>query len=302
MRVAIVTPARNEATNLPHVARALCRLRDPSLVSRWIIVDDGSTDGTSDVARGLNLPFELELLSKANDGGLRGGSAFSSFFAGADYAIGCHRPDETHVMKLDADALLSSDFFDALSLDNMSGLSGGIAVGAGDVEQQDLVPGFCKVYSIDAYEVIRRLPPAIGLDVIDQVALEAAGFSVVVTRSAHVRLIRSIGYSEGIVRGRRRNGIVSRWVGYDPVYFFFRLLRYSFRRPLICGALAMLSAYAKAGNGPYPNELKRRYRAKQREKLRVLVGRPSKFFSDLYGHVNCSDRACCAGDRIAVRK
>ena len=46
--VTVVVPTRNEAKNLPYVAR-----RMPDGIDEIIVVDGGSTDGTLDVARTL---------------------------------------------------------------------------------------------------------------------------------------------------------------------------------------------------------------------------------------------------------
>ena len=52
MRVLVVVPALNEARNLPAVATGLRACGEPV---EACVVDDGSTDGTAEVARGLGL-------------------------------------------------------------------------------------------------------------------------------------------------------------------------------------------------------------------------------------------------------
>ena len=48
---AVVTPARNERTNLPRLAA--CLVEQTVQPSAWVIVDDGSTDGTAELAQRL---------------------------------------------------------------------------------------------------------------------------------------------------------------------------------------------------------------------------------------------------------
>jgi glycosyltransferase involved in cell wall biosynthesis len=50
-RVSVIIPARNEATFIPRVIRAVLAQRPPDADLEVIVVDDGSTDGTSDAAR-----------------------------------------------------------------------------------------------------------------------------------------------------------------------------------------------------------------------------------------------------------
>jgi 4,4'-diaponeurosporenoate glycosyltransferase len=51
--VSIIVPARNEAENLPRLLRSLVRLRPAP--REIIVVDDGSTDGTGDLARAFGV-------------------------------------------------------------------------------------------------------------------------------------------------------------------------------------------------------------------------------------------------------
>ena len=80
--IAIVSPMHNEASNIAALVDSLNSqtFRD----FRWFIVDDQSTDGTSEAVRGsspINVP---RIVEKANDGGLIGGSAFSSWRRGIE--------------------------------------------------------------------------------------------------------------------------------------------------------------------------------------------------------------------------
>lgn len=51
----VIVPARNEAQVLPSTLPALLRQDYPGCL-RIVVVDDSSTDGTADVARGLGAP------------------------------------------------------------------------------------------------------------------------------------------------------------------------------------------------------------------------------------------------------
>lgn len=272
----IVTPMHNEAANVSDLATNLATqtFREFS----WVVVDDGSTDDTAALLDALP-PAHAPALrySKANDGGLIGGSAYTSWRFGVERAL--ERPefaDVTHVMKLDADVRLAADYLARVvpEVTGPVGVGGGVIVTSGMREQKFHVPGPVKLYARAAYEATRSMPEAIGFDVMDEVMAASVGLSTHVDTEARFELARAIGASEGRVHGRYRNGRVCRWTGYSFVYFLIHCARYLTRRPYVVGSFAMLWGYATAGSGPYAPELKRRHRAIQWRKLRDASRNP----------------------------
>ena len=88
--VAVVSPTYNEADNLPELAQRLFALDIPNL--RLYIVDDGSPDGTAEVARQLSEKRGggIEVISRAGKQGL--GTAYVAGFSkalndGCDYIV-----------------------------------------------------------------------------------------------------------------------------------------------------------------------------------------------------------------------
>ena len=89
-RVAVVVPTYNEAENLPELAGRLFALDLADI--RLYIVDDGSPDGTAEVARKLSGKYErrVEVISRSGKLGL--GTAYTTGFAKAlagevDYVV-----------------------------------------------------------------------------------------------------------------------------------------------------------------------------------------------------------------------
>ena len=87
---AIVVPTFNEAENLPLLAERLFSLGIPDL--RLVVVDDGSPDGTAEVARNLSGQYDnrLDLIERRSKDGL--GTAYKVGFRhaidqGADYVL-----------------------------------------------------------------------------------------------------------------------------------------------------------------------------------------------------------------------
>ncbi len=81
-RLFIVVPVYNEAPNIPTLFGAFAALDDEfksRFAMRYVIVDDGSQDGTVEIARGQKGGLELEVLQHERNKGP--GAAFATGFA-----------------------------------------------------------------------------------------------------------------------------------------------------------------------------------------------------------------------------
>lgn len=88
LRVVVVVPAWNEAPRIGRVVRGV-----PSFVDSIVIVDDASTDGTSDAAR-LVIDARVDVLRHAHNRGV--GAAIASGYRAALASAG--RPDDVFVV------------------------------------------------------------------------------------------------------------------------------------------------------------------------------------------------------------
>jgi dolichol-phosphate mannosyltransferase len=284
LKLLIVTPIHNEALNIVELAEALkSSSRQPDM---WIVVDDGSTDqGPAMLAR-VDIPFpHMVVRREQTAGGLIGGSAFKAWQAGIDSLEGSVL-DFDAIMKLDADVDLPEKYLEralqALDGDQRLGLAGGVLLGKGNAEQNLHVPGPVKMYSRLGFQALKPLPREVGFDVMDEVAIKHEGLHVLVQKDNYFGVRRSIGASQGLVHGRRRNGRVCRWTAYYPPYFALHALRYAFRRPYLIGTIAMVFGYITATDGPYPPELKKAHTDEQRGKLRDIIRSPISWVTATY--------------------
>src|SRR5204862_6497117 len=104
---AVLTPARDEAAELPRLARCLAEQTVPPAV--WVVVENGSADGTSAVARALAEEHDWIRVVAAPPGPprLRGAPVVRALHAGVDALDG----PLDFVAKVDADVSLGPDYF-----------------------------------------------------------------------------------------------------------------------------------------------------------------------------------------------
>src|SRR3970040_1973936 len=110
LRYAAITAAKNEAENLPRLAQ--CLVAQTVTPSAWVIVDDGSSDGTYEIAAGLGEEHSWIRAIRLATGGTpaRGGPVVRAFHEGlaaldAEYDV---------IVKLDADVSMDERYFEQL--------------------------------------------------------------------------------------------------------------------------------------------------------------------------------------------
>ena len=282
LEIAIVTPCHNEVTQLQGLFENLQQL-SKNFTFQWIIVDDSSSDGTGDLARGFVSDFSIRVIDSKSPGRLIQGGAYIAWDEGIKLARKVI-PNFTHLMKLDADVTLGNEYFLHLERylpDQQNGILGGV-ISKGGREQNLHVPGPVKLYSRACLDKLSDLPRSTGFDVMDEVMAAKFGFHVIVEKNSTFSLRRDIGASQGKLHGRYRNGRVCKWTGYSKTYFLLHLLRYAFRKPLLIGAVWMIFGFINAPVSPFPEELRREHSKQQKIKLKKLLRSPISFLLETY--------------------
>lgn len=262
LRYAAITPARDEAENLPRLADSLARQTVPP--DAWVVVDDGSTDGTPEIIEEFALanPWAVVIpspgvISRAGplQAGRREGRDVLAFNAGV--AALPRRPDV--VLKLDADVSLEPDFFERLlgefETDPLLGIAGGVCfeLERGEWRERFVtgahVRGATRAYRWACLEDAQPLVERLGWDGLDEAKAALFGW--------HVRSIpglpfyhhRPVGRRDGARSSWESQGATARFMGYR---FWYLALSSLFRARRDPRALAMIVGWLKDARAGVP--------------------------------------------------
>lgn len=279
---AVVTPVRDEVGNLPRTIAAM--LAQSHRPVRWVIVDDGSRDGTREIAEACAAEHQWVRVidSDQGEGRSRGGRIVRNFKAGL------RSVDETpeFVVKMDADVFIPPHYFEWIATTfarvGRAGILGGLTY-LFDGVRWALAPnslhntsGTVKSYRSTCLQEIGGLQESMGWDGIDEYAARARGWEVHVLTELPILHYEKAGSKQAWYRARWEEGRGAHYMGYLPAFFLARVVyRMVVDSPPLLSGLVMAAGYASArltGARPVEDPSARAVlRAEQRARLRQVV-------------------------------
>ena len=250
-----ITPARDEEQFLPGLIASMAAQR--RLPQRWIIIDDGSVDGTAQILdqaarqhRWIE-PIHLERNRPREAGGE---SVVMQFLPREAWQ------SVDFIFRLDADLSFASDFVELMLKEFAANPQLGIA-GARLYEPFNNhwheVPaihsfhtrGATKMYSAECFAAIEPLEGCPGWDTIDEIRALMRGFKTQSFRHIRAYHHRPQGEAAGAWRGYFGKGQTAYFIGYSPIFMLARVARMAVTRPISASCMAA---------GYFESQLKRR--------------------------------------------
>lgn len=275
----IISPVYNEAAHLERTARSLvAQTRRPD---RWVIVDDGSTDETLEVATRLadELDFVDVIEAPQDDAtgpdNLARARPVIAFNAGLEHA---GWRDYDYIGKLDGDVELPSEWFSTLlqrlADDRQLGLVAGRLAEQGPSGWR-LIPipaihvhGAVKLYRRECLESIGGVAERLGWDTIDETYARMNGYATHSYEDLVARHHRPWGSADGRLRGRARHGECAWILHYGFVWVLMRSLKVARVPPVGLSGAAFMYGYLRAAARSVPQVEDRAFRAFVRRELR----------------------------------
>jgi len=249
---ALITPARNEAQFIELTIKSV--VAQTILPAKWVIVSDGSTDGTDDIVSAYAKDHSwIELV--------RTPERTERHFAGKVHAFnaGYLRLTDVHydvIASLDADISFDSEYFayllGKLNENPRLGLVGTPFKDGPDpiydyrFVNVEHVSGACQVFRRQCFEAIGgyRAVKGGGIDYLAVVTARMKGWQ---TRTFTDKISyhhRVMGTAEhGLFQARFRYGVKDYVLGNHPLWEVFRSFYQMTKRPLLIGGAALLSGY-----------------------------------------------------------
>lgn len=247
IRYVIVTPVRNEEANIEETIR--CVAGQTVLPERWVIVDDGSTDKTTEILTKYSKIYPwLKVLTLSNRGAREPGSGVIRAFLRGVTEI----PKASNwefIVKLDGDLSFSSDYFSRCFLEFQNDPS--LAVGggricheSGEVLRGENAPKFhvrgaTKIYRRAYWEAAGGVPPVTGWDTIDEVKANMLGWSSRTFPEVSLLHRRETGSADGAWKNWCKNGRANYITGYHPLFMLLKCLKRIPQRPFFLAAFAL---------------------------------------------------------------
>lgn len=252
MNYIVITPVRNEAKHLARTITSMLAQTIPPM--EWIIVDDGSTDGTTELIQTATgkAPW-IRLVNRPNRGFRKpGAGVVEAFYDGYDQ-LRCANWDL--VVKMDGDLEFDGRYFERLltvfEAEPQLGISGGDIFhyqGEQLVIESKADPAFHvrganKAYRRACWEQMGGLFRVTGWDTLDEVKATMLGWRTRRIDTLRMLHLKPTGSADGTWKNAFKNGRGSYICGYHPLFLLARSSRRLGGWPPLVESAGLLAGY-----------------------------------------------------------
>ena len=289
MKYVLITPARNEAAFVEMTIQSV--IKQTARPLHWVIVSDGSTDGTDEIVKRYANKYDwIELIRMPERKERHFGGKVLCFNAGYSSLVTRHPSLCFDIIgNLDADISFEADLF-AFLLSKFAehpklGVAGvPFTEGSGTYDFRfssiEHVSGQCQLFRRECFEAIGGYTP-LKLGGIDVVAVLSARMKGWQTRTftekfyMHHRIMGTA--KHGNIKTSFMLGEKDYSIGRHPLWQIFRSFYQMTRPPIILGGTLLLAGYVWAMMSrverPLPEELVRFERREQMQRLKGFFSR-----------------------------
>jgi poly-beta-1,6-N-acetyl-D-glucosamine synthase len=257
-RYIIISPVRNEEEHLPETIEAVSA--QSVRPQRWVLVDDGSRDGTTRLIDDAAKRFDWVVACHRPDRGFRqaGGGVIDAFYDGYERI---RSESWDYLVKLDGDLSFTPDYFaqclSRFRAEPRLGIGGGTvcqSVGTQQVVESAVDPAFhvrgaTKIYRAPCWQEIGGLIRAPGWDTVDEFKANMLGWQTRTFPDVQLTHHRHAGEAYGQWHNWTKNGLANYVAGYHPLFMLAKCIKRLFHRPpLVVSAglcIGFFSGYAK---------------------------------------------------------
>jgi poly-beta-1,6-N-acetyl-D-glucosamine synthase len=253
MRYVIITPMRDEEKHIEATIESVCL--QTARPAEWVIVDDGSSDRTGEIADRYAAQHSwIHVIHRQNRGFRKsGGGVMEAFYDGFN-SLRC--TDWDFLVKLDGDLSFAANYFERclehFRQDAALGIGGGEIhhniEGQMKVEENPRfhVRGATKIYKRECWDAIGGLWRAPGWDTIDEVKANMLGWRTYAFPDLHLIHHRFTGSEEGLFRDRVKHGVACYISGYHPLFVAASCVRRLSQKPRVTGSIGIMYGFLKA--------------------------------------------------------
>lgn len=291
LRYVLITPAHNEADFIEETLRSV--VHQTRLPERWVIVSDGSTDGTDEIVARYASEYPFITFIRREPGDNR--NFASKVFAIRTGAATLDDVEYEYIGNLDADISFEPDYCDSvlsrIDADPQIGIGAGQLYEKGEnglrvrqLHADRAIPGAIQMFRRECYEAIGGYLPLRygGIDAMAEARARMSGWKTQIftdVPAIHHRVTGSAS-AGGALRHAYRQGMQEFVNGYHPLYEVMKSFRRTIFRPYVLGGLARLWGYISAWGRRLPREvpddLAAYIRREQVQRLRGVISRSTR--------------------------
>ena len=248
----VISPVRDEEAYIEKTIQSM--VSQTLRPIQWIIVNDGSTDKTGDIAERYSQEYSwVNVIHRKNRGYRKAGEGVIEAFY--DGIIAITDQDWCFIVKLDGDLSFEPDYFqrslDYFDIDTWLGIAGGtVCVLEKDILRVDSpgdprfhVRGATKIYRRQCWEKISPLVKAPGWDTIDEMKANLHGWTTRTFSDLKLIQLKPTGAADRKWGNWYKNGRANYITGYHPVFMLAKCLKRAFQKPLFVEAAALWTGF-----------------------------------------------------------